>query len=83
MKVTKTSPIFVDNMIVVINAKKTGRSLNKKTFAFIYHFLREYVSTDVVEFLKIETKGKYVDLFTKTLVSNEFRGFYHECMVNG
>ena len=37
----------------------------------------------VVEVRKIDTKKNYADPFTKALVRNEFRGFYHEWMVNG
>ena len=48
-----------------------------------YYFVIELVANDVVEFRNICTKENYADPFTKALVSNEFHGFYHECIVNG
>ena len=81
-RVRNLSPNFFDNMSVVLNENNPGRSFNKKTVAFSYHFVREHVANDVVEIRKIDTKENYADPFTKVLVSNEFYGFYHECMVN-
>ena len=37
----------------------------------------------MVEVFNIDTNENYADSFTKALVSNEFHGFYQECMVNG
>ena len=36
----------------------------------------------MAEARNIDTKENYADLLTKALVSEEFHGFYHECMVN-
>ena len=51
--------------------------------ALSYHILREHVDNGLVKVRKIDTKENYADPFTKALVINEFRGFYHECMANG
>ena len=77
IKVRNPSPIFVDNMSVVLNANNPWSSLNNKPLALIYHFVIEHVSNDVVEVRKNNTKEKYAYPFTKALVSNYFHGFYH------
>jgi Reverse transcriptase (RNA-dependent DNA polymerase) len=43
IKVAKPTPIFVDNMGVVLNASNPGSTLNKKSVALSYHFVREHV----------------------------------------
>jgi hypothetical protein len=83
IKVSRPTPIFVDNMSVVLNATNPGSTLNKKTVALSYHFVREHVANEVVEIRKIASEDNFADPFTKALVSNDFHGFYHECMVNG
>ena len=83
IRVSKPTPIFVDNMSVVLNATNPGSTLNKKTVALSYHFVREHVANEVVEVRKIASTENFADPFTKALVSNDFHGFYHECMVNG
>ena len=55
---------------MVLNTNKPGKSLNNKSVSLSYHFERKYVDNDVVKILKIYIKGKYVDPFTKVLVSN-------------
>ena len=77
-RVRNLSPNFFDNMSVVLNENNPGRSFNKKTVAFSYHFVREHVANDVAEVRKITTKENYADLFTKALVSNEVHLFSHE-----
>ena len=82
-KVSAPTPIFVDNMSVVLNASNPGSTLNKKTVALSYHFVREHVANDVIEIRKIDSEDNFADPFTKPLVSNKFHGFFHECMVPG
>ena len=83
IKVSKPAPVFVYNMSVVLNATNPDSTLNKKTVALRYNFVRENVANNVVEVRKIKTSDNFSDPFTKTLVRNYFHGFYHECMVNG
>eukprot|EP00957_Ditylum_brightwellii_P183748 13995769-Ditylum_brightwellii.AAC.1 len=83
IRVSKPTTIFVDNMSVVFNATNPGSTLNKKTVALFYHFVREHVANEVVEVRKIASYENFADPFTKALVSNDFYGFFHECMVNG
>ena len=82
IKVSKSTPIFVDNMDVILKKTNTGITPNKKTVAPIYHFVREHVSRNVLEMRKINTSNNFSDPFTEPLVSNYFHGFYHDCMVN-
>jgi hypothetical protein len=81
-KVGKPTPIFVDNMGVVLNASNPGSTLNKKSVALSYHFVREHVANDVIEIRKIDTADNYADPFTKALTSNEHHGFFYEVMCN-
>ena len=61
VKVRNPSPIFFNSTSVVLNANNPGSSLNHKTVALSYHFVREHVANDVVVFRKIDTKKNYVD----------------------
>eukprot|EP00957_Ditylum_brightwellii_P137652 10493377-Ditylum_brightwellii.AAC.1 len=83
VKVLEATPIFVDDMSVVLNATNPGSTLNKKTVALLYHFVREHVANDVIEICKIASEDNFADPFTKAMVSDGFNGFYWECMVNG
>jgi hypothetical protein len=49
IQVSKPTPIWVDNMGVVLNASNPGSTLNKKHIALAYHFVRENVANNVVE----------------------------------
>eukprot|EP00957_Ditylum_brightwellii_P001881 144457-Ditylum_brightwellii.AAC.1 len=82
-KVSVPTPIFVDNMSVVLNAMNPGSTLNKKKVALLYHFLRKHIANGVVKIIKINTDDNFADPFTKPLASNKFHGFFHECMVTG
>jgi hypothetical protein len=82
INVSKPTPVFVDNMGVVLNASNPGSTLNKKSVALSYHFVREHVANDVVEIRKIDTKDNYADPFTKALGSAEHLAFFHEVMCN-
>jgi hypothetical protein len=81
--VSKSTPISVDNMGVVHNATNLGSTLNKKSVALAYHYLREHVVCGVIEIRKIDSEDNFADPFTKALASPQFHGFMHECMVNG
>ena len=83
IKISKTSPVFVENMSMVLNKMTTGSNLNNKTVALSYHFVRDHVSNNVVEVKKIKTRKCFADLFTKPLEINDFHMFYHKCTVNG
>ena len=50
------SPIFLDNPSMVLNSNNPGISLNNKTVALSYHFVRKNVANDVVEVHNIDTK---------------------------
>ena len=78
IKVYKPTPVFVENISVVLNATNTGITLNKKTVALRYHFLSGHVSNNVLEVRNTYTSTKIADPFNKLLVSNYFRGFYHK-----
>ena len=82
IKVEDPTPIYVDNMSVVLNSTNPGRTLNKKNVALAYHFVREHVANKVVQIRKIGSEDNFADPFTKALTSPEFHGFYHECMIN-
>ena len=40
IKVSKHTPVFLDNLSVVLNATNPGSTLNKKSVALSYHFFR-------------------------------------------
>ena len=48
IKVSKTTPVFVENMSVVLKATNPGSTLKKKTVALSYHFVRYDVANNVV-----------------------------------
>eukprot|EP00957_Ditylum_brightwellii_P150583 11466114-Ditylum_brightwellii.AAC.1 len=64
-KVLAPTLIFVDNMSVVLNALDPGSTLNKKTVALSYHFVREHVTNDVIKISKIDSEDNFADPFTK------------------
>ena len=82
VKVSKATPIFVDNNSVVINSSDPGSTLNKKGIALAYHFVREHAANNVVEIRKIDTKDNYADPFTKSLNSSAHNDFFYEIMRN-
>ena len=77
INVSKPTPVFVDNMSVVLNATNTGITPNKKNMALRCHFVREHVANNVVEVRKLHTSNSFSDPFTKPLVRNDFHRFYH------
>jgi hypothetical protein len=82
VKVTKPTPIFVDNLSVVLNAQNPGSTLNKKWIALAYHFVREHVANGVVEIRKIASADNYADPFTKGMISGDHGSFFGEFMCN-
>eukprot|EP00957_Ditylum_brightwellii_P110272 8410559-Ditylum_brightwellii.AAC.1 len=70
-------------MGVVLNATNPGSTLNKKSVALAYRFVREHVACGVIEIRKIDSENNSADPFMKALASPNFHGFMHECMVNG
>ena len=82
ISVTKPTPIFVDNMGVVLNASNPGSTLNKKSVALSYHFVRQHVANDVCEIRKIDSADNFADPFTKALTSNDHHDFFYEVLCN-
>jgi hypothetical protein len=70
VKASKPTPIFVDNMSVVLNASNPGSTLNKKSVALSYHFVREHVAKSVAKIQKIDSAGNYADPFTKEALNS-------------
>eukprot|EP00957_Ditylum_brightwellii_P098927 7536240-Ditylum_brightwellii.AAC.1 len=69
IEVSSPTPIFVDNMSMVINATNPGSTLNKKTVALSYHFVREHVANGVVEVREIASEDNFANPFTKAMTS--------------
>ena len=83
IKISKPTPIFVDNMSVVFIKTNYGSNLNKKYVALSYPFVREHVAKNDAEARKIHTRNIFSDPFTKPMVSNDSHKFYRDCTVNG
>eukprot|EP00957_Ditylum_brightwellii_P043047 3260923-Ditylum_brightwellii.AAC.1 len=83
VKVSKATPIFVDDMSVILNATNPGSTLNKKTVALLHHFVHEHGANNVIEICKIASGGNLADPFTKSMLCDGFHGFDQECIVNG
>ncbi len=82
VKVTKPTPIYVDNAGVVLNASNPGSTLNKKTIALSYHFVREHVAEDVIEIRGVTSEDNLADPFTKALTRGPFNDFFYTLMTN-
>ncbi len=78
--VTKPTPIFVDNLGVVINATDPSSSLNKKAVALAYHFVREHQAGKVISVHTIHTSHNYADPLTKALPSTVQQDHYGEIL---
>ena len=81
--VTKTTPIYVDNMGVVVNATNPASALNKKAVALSYHYVREHVANGIIDIRKIDSKENYADLYTKALPRGEHHSFFYQYQRNG
>jgi hypothetical protein len=58
--VSKPTPIFVDNMSVVLNGSNPGSTLKKRSVARSYHFVREHVANSMAEMQKIASADNYI-----------------------
>eukprot|EP00957_Ditylum_brightwellii_P088734 6757561-Ditylum_brightwellii.AAC.1 len=67
IKVVKLTPIYVDNISVVLNTTNPGSTLDQKTIALAYHFVQEHVANEVIEVSKIDTNANFADSFPKPL----------------
>ena len=76
--VKTATPIYVDDMGVVLNTTNPGSSLNKKTVALSYYFVREHVANRVIHIREIDTKDNYADSYTKALLRQEHHSFYYQ-----
>jgi hypothetical protein len=82
VQVSKPTPIFVDNMSVVLNVSNPGSTLNKRSVALSYHFVREHVAYFMSEIQKLASADNHADLFTKALNSVEHHAFFYEIVWN-
>ena len=65
--VTKATPMFVDNLGIMLNASNPASSLNKKAVASAYHFVRGHQAGKVIFIRKIDSEDNYADPFTKAI----------------
>jgi hypothetical protein len=82
VQVTQPTVIWVDNMGVVLNASNPGSTLNKKSIALSYHFIREHAAGKVISIRKIDTKDNYANPMTKALSSTHHHDFFYELQRN-
>ena len=80
--ISTPTKIFVDNKSVFINSANPASSLNKKTLALSYHFVRQYQSSSVVSIQFVKSENNYSDLLTKPLNSTKIRSLLYEFMIN-
>jgi hypothetical protein len=80
--VNRPTDIFVDNKSVCINATNPASTLNKKSVALAYHFVRQHQAGKVVSITHIKSEDNYADILTKPLNSNSFRHLVYEFMRN-
>ena len=80
--VSKPTKIYVDNKSVFINASNPASSLNKKSIALAYHFVREHQAAKIVDIQHIRSEDNYADCLTKALNSTVLRNLLHEFMTN-
>ena len=73
VEITQPTKIFVDNQSVCINSTNPASTLNKKSVALSYHFVRQHQAGNVVSVIHIGTDDNYADILTKPLPSNKFR----------
>ena len=66
------TPYNVDQYLWVIKYDEYDR------YDYIYTHIKQFV----VESCSTDTTDGYTYTFTQALLSNDYHGFYHECMVN-
>ena len=74
VKISNHTPIYTDNMGMILNATSPGSTLNEKMVVLFYHFVCEHVANNVVEDRNINTNSNFANPFTKSLVSNDLCG---------
>ena len=77
IRVTKPTIICEDNMSVVLSSSNPGSTLQHKSIALSYHFVREYVSGEVAETRKVHISQNIANALTKGLDSSRF----YNCMI--
>ena len=82
VQVTKAATVLCDNKGMVINSTVPESTMNKKTIALAYHYVREHQANNVVNICFIPSWENYADAFTKALCSGEFNDFFYEIMAN-
>ena len=80
--VKKSTQIFVDNQSVLKNAANPASSLNKKTLALSYHFVRQYQAAKIVNIQYVKSENNYSDILTKSLNSTKICNLLYEFMIN-
>ena len=83
VEINTPTGIYVDNKSVCINATNPASTLNKKSVALAYHFVRQHQAAKVVSIMHIKSEDNYADMLTKPLNSNAFRHLVYEFMTNG
>jgi hypothetical protein len=80
--ISKPTAVYVDNKSVCINATNPASTLNKKSVALAYHFVRQHQAGKVVEISHIRSEDNYADILTKPLNSKAFKALIYEFMRN-
>ena len=78
--VTKPTKIYVDNKSVCINSMNPASTLNKKSVALAYHYVRQHQAGKVIDINHIKSEDNYADVLTKPLNSNAFKNLVYEFM---
>ena len=79
-EITKPTQIFVDNKSVCINSTNPSSTLNKKSIALAYHFVRQHQAGDVVSIYHTNSHENYADLLTKPLGPTALKNLLREFM---
>ena len=72
VKVESATPLFGDNMGVILNATVKDSLLKKKHVAISYHKVGEGAAAGITHPVKIDTKKNFADMFTKALPNKDF-----------
>ena len=67
---------------MVINSTVSQSTMNKKTIALAYHYVREHQANDMVNICFIPAEENYANTFTNALDSTAFNDFFYEIMAN-
>ena len=69
---TSATPLFEDNNACIDWAEGRGKTERRKHVDVKYHFVRDCVDDQLIEFRKISTKDQIADILTKPLRKAEF-----------